>query len=668
MKLKYILSSLFAAAAIFAACSTEEPVSKMTGLEVSNDYITLGSEENLSTTITVTGDEDWTLSYTFGDKEEEWLTVTPASGAAGQAVTVTITAAKTADARSKEVHIAMGSKVKIVTVNQEGNISPATVKEILEGPDKTYQVTGKVTKITNTHYGNIYINDGTVEGDGVYVYGILDKKGNDNKSSNTWDNLNDPKYEHSWDLAVGDEITVEGPKQVYSGTVELVNVKVLKIVPSLITVDNLEFSLAKRDTVVVAKVQYSGDNLDFSSDASWLNVTSVKRDADTTLVSIHAAANTEDTRTGVITLSSTKGEAVTEINITVTQASGLAAYPLPYEEALTNGFGAWEPKDIVAVEGVASIWTNSDQYGMVAKATKAADGEAELVSPNIDLTGAKSPVLSFEHVSRYAGNVYEELKLYVTKDNGKNWTEVLIPNYSDGKSWSYVPSGSISLANFTDNLIKLKFVYKSSTAHYATWEFKNIKIVDEALSVKNIAEINNSATATEASWSGEFTDAVVSYVNGGNAFIEDATGGIQLYKKDHGLIAGQKISGTVTGKVKLYNGYAELTDLNVTEATVTDGEAPAATVLTVDELLGRYLRYQNCKVQLNGVTLSPALTTSNRNTTVTQGTATIAGYAQIKNTIEIAAGTNGNLVCWPTRYNANLQVGIWEAAHFTAAE
>ena len=48
MKLKYILSSLFAAAAIFAACSTEEPVSKMTGLEVSNDYITLGSEENLS--------------------------------------------------------------------------------------------------------------------------------------------------------------------------------------------------------------------------------------------------------------------------------------------------------------------------------------------------------------------------------------------------------------------------------------------------------------------------------------------------------------------------------------------------------------------------------------------------------------------------------------------
>ena len=663
MKLKYILSSLFAAAVVFAACSTEDPVSKLSGLEVSNDYITFGSEDNLTASISVKGDEAWTLSY---DEKADWLTVTPDSGAAGETVTVSLTAAATAGARSTEVKITMGSKEKIVTVNQEGNISPATVKEILEGPDKTYQVTGTVTKITNTHYGNIYINDGTVEGDGVYIYGVLDKKGNDNKSANSWDNLNDPNYENSWELAVGDEITVEGPKSVYNGAVELVNVTVIKIVPSLITVDNLEFDVPKEESVVVAKVQYSGDNLDFTSDAGWLSVTSVKRDADTTLVSIHASANTEDTRKGVITLSSTKGASVTEIAITVTQASGLAAYPLPYEDALTDGFGAWEANDIVAVDGVSSIWTNSDQYGMVAKATKAADSEAELVSPNIDLTGAVSPVLSFEHVSRYAGSVYEELKLYASKDNGETWTELLIPNYSSGANWNYVASGSISLANFAGSLVKVKFVYKSSTAHYATWEIKNLKVADETLSVTNVAEINDAATSDGFAWSGEFTDAVVSYVNGGNAFIEDATGGIQLYKSGHGLTTGQKISGKVSGTVKLYNGYAELTALDLSAATVTDGEAPAATVLTVDELLGRYLRYQNCKVQLEGVTLNPALTTSNRNTTVTQGTATIAGYAQIREAIEIAADTKGTLLCWPTRYNANLQVGIWESAHFTA--
>ena len=663
MKLKYIISSLFAAAALFAACTTEEPVSKLSGLEVSNDYITLGSETNLSATVTVTADDAWTAA--IPDEKVDWLTLSTESGAAGSS-DLTVTATATAGGRSTEVHITMGSKVKILSVNQEGNIAPATVKEIIEGPDKTYQVTGKVTKIVNTHYGNWYINDGTVEGDGLYIYGTLDKKGGDNSSSNSWDNLNDPKYENSWDLAVGDEITIEGPKSVYNGTVELVNVTVIKIVPSLITVDKLEFSIPKEESTVTAKVQYSGNNLDFSSDSGWLNVTSVTKDADTTIVKIHAAANVDDTRKGVVTLKSSKGDATTEIAITVTQASGLAAYPLPYEDALTNGFGAWEVNTVTPFEGVENIWTNSDQYGMVAKVSGKGVSEAELISPNIDLTGATSPILSFEHVQRYAGNVYNELKFFITKDNGTSWTELLIPNYSEGKNWTYVPSGSISLANFSDNLVKVKFVYKSTANNYGTWEIKNLKVEDVTLAVANVAEINNSASAAESAWSGTFTDAVVTYVNGNNAFIEDVTGGIQLYKKDHGLTAGQKISGTVSGKVKLYNGFAELTDLDVTSATVTDGDVPAPTTLTVDNLLVSYLRYQNCQVKLEDVSLDPALTTSNRNTTVKQGENSIAGYAQIKGKIEIASDATGDLLCWPTRYNTTLQVGIWESEHFTA--
>ena len=89
-------------------------------------------------------------------------------------------------------------------------------------------------------------------------------------------------------------------------------------------------------------------------------------------------------------------------------------------------------------------------------------------------------------------------------------------------------------------------------------------------------------------------------------------------------------------------------------------------MLTIDKLLASYLRQQNRKVKLEGITIDPALTTSNRNTTVKQGESSIAGYSQVKNKIEIAANTKGDLVCWPTRYNANLQVGIWDAAHFTA--
>ena len=111
---------------------------------------------------------------------------------------------------------------------------------------------------------------------------------------------------------------------------------------------------------------------------------------------------------------------------------------------------------------------------MVGKVTGKGVSEASVISPNIDLTGAKNPVLTFQHAQRFAGNVDNEYTVYVTTDNGASWTQVLVPVYSDGKNWSYVASGQISLARFTGGLVKIKFTYKSTADAYGTWEFKDV--------------------------------------------------------------------------------------------------------------------------------------------------------------------------------------------------
>ena len=40
-------------------------------------------------------------------------------------------------------------------------------------------------------------------------------------------------------------------------------------------------------------------------------------------------------------------------------------------------------------------------------------------------------------------------------------------------------------------------------------------------------------------------------------------------------------------------------------------------------------------------------------------------HAQIKDAIDVPVG-KGTLIGFPTRYNANLQIGVWDSAHFTA--
>lgn len=92
-------------------------------------------------------------------------------------------------------------------ISQKGAAVPATAKEINAAPDgEEFILTGYVSKVANTKYGNLYITDATGE---VYVYGT-----NDFAASG---------------LKEGDIVKVQGPKTSYNGNPQLKNVTVKEI-------------------------------------------------------------------------------------------------------------------------------------------------------------------------------------------------------------------------------------------------------------------------------------------------------------------------------------------------------------------------------------------------------------------------------------------------------
>lgn len=647
MKFRYILSAVLAASALFASCTQEMP-GDLSVIQAEKSFISVpAAGGDASTTITAT--DTWKV-----EGVPDWLVVSPVSGGAGS-TNVLFKAGSSASTRSAELKFIVGDKVQYVNVKQEvpvAEVKPSTCAEANAGQDgKIFRVEGVVVEIAESAtYGNFYINDGTAR---LYVYGT---KYQGQTKQGALIKLG---------IEVGDKVTVEGEKKTYNTTPELVDVDVLKVVKSLVKAEPENLSVEKEGGDVDVKVTYKGSNLDVIPQADWLSIASIEKVADTTVVKVRVAPNEGDTRNGAVVFKSSIPTQTSEVSVTITQATGMAMYTLPYAEDFAKGLGAWEVNVTTGRTDGKDIWTsavyNNVPYAKASAGSKI-DTKSMLVSPKISLKGAASPVLTFKHCGKFFGNQQEETTLWASKDNGATWTQLLFPEHDNAYGWK--ESGDISLASFAGaEYVNIAFQYVSNTEFYGTWEIADVKVEDRAAAITSIAGLNNAAAAAEVAYDITLTDAVVKYVSGNNAFVEDATGGIQIYKSGHGLVAGQKINGKVAAKVKLYSGYAEATAFDVTAATVTTDGSVEPVVLTLAQLQKSYLRYQNCMVKLEGVTLTSELNSSARDNKVQQGGAEIAGRLQDKN-VTVAAGT-GNLICFPTRYNATLQLGIWTPDHFT---
>lgn len=113
----------------------------------------------------------------------------------------------------------------------------------------------------------------------------------------------------------------------------------------------------------------------------------------------------------------------------------------------------------------------------------------------------------------------------------------------------------------------------AATDDYEAGEATYTITVEAPHVLANLAAL--SAQTDNGSYDVALTNAVVTYVNGNYAYIQDASGAIAMYKSNHGLTAGKVLNGTATVTYQVRNGNPQIT--NITDYTATDGTAPEPT-------------------------------------------------------------------------------------------
>ena len=312
MKLKYFIS-FFALVALLSACADDDTMTLLDEIKVSSSYVSIDMDGG-SNTITLNAKEAWS----FDENEiPEWLTISPMAGGAGE-TQVTFSADAAPDGRTAILHIQCADKSQTINVIQGLSVaSDATCAEVIAGPEsKTYRVTGTVTKIENTTYGNWWLEDETGS---IYIYGTLDAQGRTKNFS-------------SLGLEVGDIITVEGPKTIYGTKIELVDVTVINIQKSLVKVESIDPEDATipleggQVSINLSCKTNNGISVEIPEDAKgWLGIVSVTGGAEP-VVTFRAPANAGGDRNATVVFKTTDDEGkVYSAQTTINQKGSIVA-------------------------------------------------------------------------------------------------------------------------------------------------------------------------------------------------------------------------------------------------------------------------------------------------------------------------------------------------------
>lgn len=344
MKLRYLLASAAAVLALAFGCTKSLP-GDLDEIKVSTSFVSI-PEQGGTTEITIDAKDDW--AFESDTLAEKWLKIEPNSGKAGQ-TKVSFKAETTLNTRQAALKIKVGNKVQYVNVKQQvgsGDPEIITCDKVKDLPDgKEVMVQGICTAILNTKYGNWNIKDHTAE---ILIYGTKD-----------W---------ASHGIEVGDLVLVQGPKKDYNGTIELVDVKVLKIIKSLVKLEPDKLEIEKEAGEFSIKASYKGE-LSVKKDVDWISFSAPVVSSGSASYKFNAQENTGILpRKAVITFIAKLGEQVSEVAVEVVQ-KGNEPPVSTIKDAIALDFAhvqgqvsANSKKGYVLTDASGSVFIYTDKY------------------------------------------------------------------------------------------------------------------------------------------------------------------------------------------------------------------------------------------------------------------------------------------------------------------
>ncbi len=172
--------------------------------------------------------------------------------------------------------------------------------------------------------------------------------------------------------------------------------------------------------------------------------------------------------------------------------------------------------------------------------------------------------------------------------------------------------------------------------------------------VNPLANIAALTTNTEAgTYYVTLTNAVVTFVNGNNAYIQDESGAVAMYKSGHGLKAGDVLNGIATVTYQVHKGTPQITDLS--GVTPTSGNAPEPTTVaasawnyTFNNVLSQYFT-------ITGVTI----TQTDGKYYITLGNDNVQLYKAGGSISSLNLQQSYNVTGFPTLYNSVKELQIF---------